>query len=103
MAGTGGRIGTCAIAAATLHAIVRGVTDADIARRRARLAELEAELARLRGQHDMAMNKFKFDEARALGSRIEAIEGERNALAGAIPPFSGPPPVPYSVAHRRRR
>jgi len=101
MAAMGGRIGTYAIVAALLHAIVRAVTDNDIAARRARLAELEAELARLRGQHDLSINKFKFDEARALHSRIEAVERERDALAAAVPPVSEPPPAPYSVARRR--
>jgi ribosomal protein L29 len=75
----------------------------EAAQRRARLAEFEALLARLRGQYDILMNGFKFDEARRLVARIEAAERERAAAAAVVPPPSEPDPVPYTVARRRRR
>ena len=48
-----------------------------IAARRARLAEIEAALARLRARYDGLMNAYKFEAAKALHGRIEAAEGER--------------------------
>ena len=84
------------------------MTDADdIAAKRARLAALQTELARLRDQYDLAMSAFKFDEARELHARIEAAERERLALADGLPP---PPPAkpaprrrPLPLRRRRRR
>jgi hypothetical protein len=80
------------------------MTKTEIAAQRARLAELDETLARLRAQYDVLMNAFKFDEARAVASRIEAHEKERQALAESLPPLAEPtPPPPYTVARRRRR
>jgi hypothetical protein len=79
------------------------VTIDNAAAKRARLAELDAALARLREQYDVLMNAFKFDEVRALVAPIEVLERERAALAAALPPLSLPRAAPYSVARRRRR
>ena len=49
------------------------------------VAEIDAELARLRAQHDLAMSAFRFDEARALQARIAALEDERRELAASLP------------------
>lgn len=74
------------------------------AAQRARLAELDAALTRLRERYDLLMNAFKFDAAKALHARIEAAERERGALARTLPPQpTEPPPAPYAVAARRRR
>ena len=78
------------------------------AAKRARLAAVEDELARLQAQHDLAMSAFKFDEATALQRRIEALEDERRALAAALPPVEAgaAPPVgivPVLVRPARRR
>ena len=69
----------------------------------ARLAELEAELARLRAHYDQLMNAFKFDAARALVAPIDAAERERAALVENSPPQPAEKPSPYAVARRRRR
>jgi hypothetical protein len=81
----------------------------DFAAQRARLAEIDRELARLQGQHDRAMSAFQFDEANALLPRIAALEDERRALAAALPPAepaavlpSGTVPV-LARPHRSRR
>jgi hypothetical protein len=75
-----------------------------VAAQRARLAELDAVLSRLRERYDLLMNAFKFDAAKAIHARIEAAERERGALARAVPPQpTEPPPAPYAVAGRRRR
>jgi hypothetical protein len=75
-----------------------------LAAQRARLAELDAALTRLRERYDLLMNAFKFDAAKALHARIEAAERERAALAHALPPQpTEKPPAPYAVAARRRR
>lgn len=58
----------------------------DIAAKRARLAAVETELARLRDQYDLATSAFKFDEARELHARIETGESERRTLAEGLPP-----------------
>ncbi len=78
----------------------------NLAVERARLAAVDRELAGLRGQHDLAMSAFKFDEASALQRRIEALEDERRAVAAALPPVNATaePPlgvVPAMVAPRR--
>lgn len=64
---------------------------------RARLAEIDRELARLRSQHDLAMSAFKFDEANALQPRIDALEDERRAVAATLPEQALPPPPPWGV------
>ena len=51
-----------------------------LAAKRARLVEVERELARLRYRHDIAMSAFRFEEATALGPTIAALEKERQAL-----------------------
>jgi hypothetical protein len=80
------------------------MTKPEIAAQRARLAELDEALARLRARYDVLMNAFKFDEARAIATLIEAHETERQALAATLPPLPEPaPPTPYAVARRRRR
>ena len=69
-----------------------------------RLAEVEAELTRLRHQHDIAMSRFRFEEATALGPALAALERERDTLAAALPPpdnRSGV--VPVLVRPRRPR
>jgi hypothetical protein len=71
--------------------------------KRARLAELDAALARLRAQYDLLMNAFKFEAARALVPEIEPLERERAALAGELPLLSPPQPTPYAVERRRRQ
>ena len=76
----------------------------NVAAQRARLAELDCVLTRLRERYDLLMNAFKFDAAKALQGRIEVAERERGALAETLPPPPAePPPVPYAVARRRRR
>lgn len=73
--------------------------------RRARLAEVERDLARLRYRHDIAMSAFRFEEATALGPRIASLEKERQALAMTLPPADEAPTgvVPTLAAPRRRR
>lgn len=73
-----------------------------LAAKRARLAYIERELARLRYRHDIAMSAFRFEEATALGPAIAALEQERQALAAALPPEAAPEPV-IPVLHRRAR
>jgi len=77
----------------------------DLGADRARLAALDAALARLRTRYDILMNAFKFDEAKAVATDIEAGERERATLAAALPPLREPTPEtpPYTVARRRRR
>jgi hypothetical protein len=79
------------------------MTKAEIAAQRARLAELDDALARLRTRYDVLMNAFKFDEARTLALRIEAHDDERKILAETLPPLPEPTaPMPYAVVRRRR-
>lgn len=74
-----------------------------IAEQRARLAEIERELARLRYRHDIAMSAFRFEEATALGPAIAALEAERQALAVAVPnPEPGTGIVPELLRQPRR-
>jgi hypothetical protein len=75
----------------------------DSAPRRARLAEVEADLVRLRERYDQLMNAFKFDEARALVSAIQAAEAERTTLAETLPAPAPEEPRPYAVVARPRR
>jgi hypothetical protein len=75
---------------------------------RARLAEIELELAGLQARHDLAMSAFRFDEANALQRMIAALDDERRALTAALPPAPAavePPTriVPVLVRPRRRR
>ena len=73
---------------------------------RARLADVERGLARLRYRHDIAMSAFRFEEATALGPAIAALERERQALAAALPPAAEEPPTgvtPTLATPRRGR
>ncbi|MGE0258236.1 MAG: hypothetical protein AB7H71_03560 [Alphaproteobacteria bacterium] len=71
--------------------------------RRARLAEIDRELARLRYRHDIAMSAFRFEEATALGPQIAALEKERQRLAAAVPQIEPPTGVAPVLARPRRR
>ena len=73
-----------------------------LAAKRARLADIERELALLRYRHDIAMSAFRFEEATALGPAIAALEQERQALAAALPQEAAPESV-IPVLHRRAR
>jgi len=73
-----------------------------LAAKRARLAEVERELARLRYRHDIAMSAFRFEEATSLGPAIATLDGERQALAAALPPEPAPSPVIPVLHHRAR-
>lgn len=53
--------------------------------KRARLAEIDRELARLRYRHDIAMSAFRFEEATTLGRTIAALEKEHEVLAIGLP------------------
>ncbi len=82
----------------------------ELSAKRARLAEIDRELAGLRSQHDLAMSAFKFDEASALQRRIAAYEGERRVLVAGLPPpqpaadpATGIVPVLARPRHLRRR
>jgi hypothetical protein len=69
----------------------------EIAPRRARLAEIDRELARLQGQHDLAMSAFQFDEANALLRRLAALEDERRNVVATLPPAPAHEPSPGGV------
>jgi len=72
--------------------------------RRARLAEIDRDLTRLRYRHDIAMSAFRFEEATALGPAIAALEKERQLLAAGLPQVEPPTGiVPVLVRPRRRR
>jgi len=76
--------------------------------KRARLAEIDRELGRLRWRHDLAMSAFKFDEASAMQRRIGALNDERRVVAAALPPPqpAAEPPlgvVPALARPRRSR
>ena len=76
------------------------------ANQRARLAQVEAELARLRYSHDIAMSAFRFEEATALGPQIAALEKERQALVAVLPPVpaeTGTVPALARPGRGRRR
>ena len=73
---------------------------------RARLAEIERELARLQYRHDIAMSAFRFEEAADFGRAIAALDAERQALAADLPPAAddaGSSTVPQLVRPRRAR
>jgi hypothetical protein len=78
-----------------------------LAAKRARLAEVERELVRLRYRHDIAMSAFRFEEATALGPAIAELERERQTLAAALPavpePATGVVPVLATPRSLRRR
>ena len=71
------------------------------AARRTRLAAAEHDLARLEAQYDLLMSHFKFDEAKALRPRVEAVEQQCRALAAGLPPLGEPLSTPFAVARRR--
>jgi len=78
----------------------------EVSNLRARLVALDAEIARLRYRHDIAMSAFRFEEATALGGPIAALERDRAALAAALPPAEPPrptPPAPILAPARRGR
>ena len=76
----------------------------DIAARRARLAEVERELVRLRYRHDIAMSAFRFEEATVLGPAIAVLENERQRLAANLPePEPDAGAIPVMARPRRRR
>jgi hypothetical protein len=70
--------------------------------RRARLAEIDRDLARLRYRHDIAMSAFRFEEATALGPTIAALEKERQTLAARLSPVEPPTGVVPTLAVPRR-
>jgi hypothetical protein len=77
---------------------------AELEAKRARLAEVERELAELCARHDLAMSEFKFDEAREIQQRIAVLERERGELVEALPvPAPPPPTAPARVMVRRPR
>ena len=77
---------------------------AELEEKRARRAAVESELAELGAQHDLAMSAFKFDEAREVQERINALERERAELVEALPTVVPPAPAgPVPVMVRRGR
>ena len=74
-----------------------------ITARRARLAGIDRDLARLRYRHDSAMSAFRFEEATALGPAIAALEKERDRLAAALPDAEPPTGIVPVLARPRRR
>jgi hypothetical protein len=70
--------------------------------RRARLAEIDRQLARLRYRHDIAMSAFRFEEAAALGPAIAALETERLQLAAELPHLQPPTGIAPVLARPRR-
>jgi hypothetical protein len=82
---------------------VRAVPGPDLAATRARVAEIDRDLARLRYRHDIAMSAFRFEEATALGPTIAALEKERQNLAAAVPDTEPPTGIVPTLARSRRR
>jgi len=75
----------------------------DTATRRVRLAEIDRELATLRGQYDLAMSAFKFDEAKVLQRRIDRLEDERRRMAATLPPDTATTEAPLGVIPKLAR
>ena len=72
----------------------------DLATRQARLAAVNAKVARLRLRFDQAMSAYRWEEAREVGQRIGVLEREQEGLAAALPP---PEPEPTGVVPRLAR
>ena len=75
-----------------------------------RLAVLERQLSRLQAQYELAMSRFKFDDAAALQAEIAVLESEQGAVARGAPmprtarePEVGVVPVLHHPPRRRRR
>ena len=67
---------------------------------RARLAEVERELAGLAERHELAMSAFRFDEAGALQRRIAGLERERARLTATLPSAAAIVPPPTGIVPR---
>ena len=75
-----------------------------LSEKRARVAEIERELARLQYRHDIAMSAFRFEEATALGRDIAALDRERQALAAVLPrPAAEPDTAVVPILEQPRR
>ena len=79
-----------------------------LAKRRERLSTVERQLAELQARYDLAMSRFKFDEASTVQRQISVREAERQSLAAALPAPVAPPEPPLGVVPvisraRRRR
>jgi hypothetical protein len=70
--------------------------------RRARLAEIDRDLTRLRYRHDIAMSAFRFEEATALGPAIAALENEKQQLAASLTGTEPPTGIVPVLAGPRR-
>lgn len=68
-----------------------------VAKRRERLSAVERELAELQAQYDLAMSRFKFDEANTVQRNISVREAERQSLAAALPALTVDPEPPVGV------
>jgi hypothetical protein len=82
---------------------VRAIPDQSVSGGRARLAEIDRDLARLRYRHDIAMSAFRFEEATVLGPAIAALEKERHRVAAALPDAEPPTGIAPVLARPRRR
>ena len=77
---------------------------ADITAARARLAELDRELSRLRYRRDIAMSAFLFEEAYEFGQAVGRLEREHDELAASLPapePTQPEPVTPVLLRPRR--
>ena len=68
-----------------------------LAKRRERLSAVERELAELQAQYDLAMSRFKFDEANTVQFKLPVREAERQSLAAALPGLTVAPEPPVGV------
>jgi hypothetical protein len=75
----------------------------DVAARRARAAELDTTLQKLRAQYEILMNRFRFEAARDLAPLIEAAEEERALLLATLPPAPTETPAPNRPRRPRPR